>query len=500
MRRTFATALVAVAALTTPLFITVAASATGPAAEVTTDRIVAEPTDAERQADQALSQAQDVLDGSATPGRDATMALVALRTSYDDLSPAEQRTADRILARPLSRPDVLCGAHVCVHYASGNGSGDTTTPAWAQQTLNTMEDVWEYEVTTRGYTRGPATDGAVGGGTDMFDVYTEDLFQDQLYGYCQPETQKPSEEWIYSGYCVLDNNYAGYPLGPKKSLRVTAAHEFFHAIQFNYDAGEDPWLMEATATWMEERYADDVNDNRFYLKYGQLGRPRTPLDTFSGLTHYGNWIFFERLSKRYGVNAVRNIWTRLDAATGARDDYSIQAVRKFLKSKHTALPRFYADFAAGNLFPAKVYAEGSAYTRTKVATAYPFSRKRHAAAGKASLNHLTATSFSFTPTTTLKGRWKLRLVVNGPRSVEGTAAYAQVLRTNGKLVRKPIAIGAAGHGATRVAFNRAEVSRVTLTLANAGTRYTCWQGTDLSCQGVSKNNHNTFRWSAQAVR
>jgi hypothetical protein len=37
-----------------------------------------------------------------------------------------------------------------------------------------------------------------------------------------------------------------------RPLKVTAAHEFFHAVQFAYDIGEDGWLMESTATWMEE--------------------------------------------------------------------------------------------------------------------------------------------------------------------------------------------------------------------------------------------------------
>ncbi len=493
MRRTFATVLVAVAALTAPLITTLAAEAQpAPVAGKT-----GQATAAERQADRALAEAKDVLNGTAAPGRDATMALVALRTKYDDLSSAEQKSADKLLARP-TRASVLCSTHVCVHYSTAAGA-DSTTAQWAQTTLDTMESVWTYEVTTRGYTRGPASDAGADG-TAQFDVYTEDLLGDGLYGYCQPEAQVPGQQWIYSGYCVLDNDYAGYPLGALPSLQVTAAHEFFHAIQFNYDTGEDPWLMEATATWMEERYADNVNDNRSYLRYGQLAKPRTPLDTFAGLTHYGNWIFFERLSKKYGVDAIKNIWTRLDATNGARDNYSIQAVRNYLTSKHMKLPRFYADFAAGNLFPGKVYSEGSAYPHARVAHAYKFSKKNHASVANLTLNHLTATSYSFTPTATLKGAWKLRLVVNGPRSVEGTAAYAQVLMKNGTLVRKQIAINAAGHGAAKVNFNRAKVSRVAFTLANAGTQYTCWQGTNLSCQGASKNNRNTFRWSAKAVK
>ena len=86
---------------------------------------------------------------------------------------------------------------------------------------------------------------------------------------------RKGHKWLASGYCVLDNDFAEAQYGapPMHSLRVTAAHEFFHAVQFAYDYGEDPWLMEATATWMEERVADDVNDNRQYLPYGQVGAP-----------------------------------------------------------------------------------------------------------------------------------------------------------------------------------------------------------------------------------
>ncbi|MGD9959482.1 MXAN_6640 family putative metalloprotease [Nocardioides sp.] len=496
MRRTFASVLVAVAALTAPLLVTQSAGAQS--APLVDKARSAEPTAAERQADMALTEAREVLSGTAAPGRDATMALVALRKSYDDLSAAEQKSADKLMARP-TRNDMLCSTHVCVHYSTGTGAGDTTTPAWAQTTLDTMESVWTYEVTTRGYTRGPAVDNGLGG-TPQFDVYTEDLLGDGLYGYCQPETKQAGQDWIYSGYCVLDNDYAGYPLGALPSLQVTAAHEFFHAIQFNYDTGEDGWLMEATATWMEERYADNVNDNRSYLSYGQLAKPRTPLDTFSGLTHYGNWIFFERLSKRFGVDAVRNIWTRLDATSGARDNFSIQAVRNYLTSKHVKLPRFYADFAAGNLFPGKVYSEGASYTRTRVAKAYKFGKAKHAAVGSLGLNHLTSTSYSYTPTATLKGAWKLRLFVDGPNAVEGTAGYAQILMKNGALVRKAMPINAAGNGVVRVNFNRAKVARVSFTLANAGTQYTCWQGTNFACQGKSRNNGNTFKWSATAYR
>ena len=48
-----------------------------------------------------------------------------------------------------------------------------------------------------------------------------------------------------TSFCVLDNDFARAQFGraPMDTLRVTAAHEFFHAIQFNYDYREDRWLI-----------------------------------------------------------------------------------------------------------------------------------------------------------------------------------------------------------------------------------------------------------------
>ena len=158
------------------------------------------------------------------------------------------------------------------------------------------------------------------GGNDKFDVYLAQIGDEGLYGYCAPERKKPGFDWVADGYCVLDNDYRReFPLRrPMDSAEVTAAHEFFHAIQFGYDYGEDVWLLEATATWMEERVFDDVNDNRQYLPAGQLVDPLTPLDYFtSGESQaYGNWVFFEFLSKSFGNGVVKQIWNKAAASEG----------------------------------------------------------------------------------------------------------------------------------------------------------------------------------------
>ena len=114
---------------------------------------------------------------------------------------------------------------------------------------------------------------AAAAATGKLDVYLKELGGQGLYGYCAPEPAGAGRR--APGYCVLDDDFARCQFGraPIQTLRVTAAHEFLHAVQFGYDYREDPWLLEATATWIEERYADGVDDNRQYLAEGQLGVP-----------------------------------------------------------------------------------------------------------------------------------------------------------------------------------------------------------------------------------
>ena len=96
-----------------------------------------------------------------------------------------------------------------------------------------------------------------------------------------------------------------------------------HSIQFAYDYGEDAWLLEATATWMEERVFDNVNDNRQYIPASQVARPSVPLDYFNTATgeQYGNWTFFEYLSKKFGNGIIQQILNKAAAFPGAPDMY-----------------------------------------------------------------------------------------------------------------------------------------------------------------------------------
>ena len=150
-------------------------------------------------------------------------------------------------------------------------------------------------------------------------------------------------------------------------MQVTAAHEYFHAVQFAYDYYEDGWLMEATATWAEDELYDSVNDNVNYLADGQMGTEpgglrgsQHALDGFWDGNFYGNWIFFRYLTERMTASKagmpvlVRDIW-RLGPATA---DYSLRAVSTELAERGRDFGDTYASFAEANRRSRTTYDEG----------------------------------------------------------------------------------------------------------------------------------------------
>ena len=467
-----------------------------------------------------VTQAQDALVGRGPDSQSASLALADLRVAYPSLSPAARAAAAPLLARPtdggsdpeqfgwsVAEATPVCSASFCVHYVTSTGDAPPLADADANgvpdqvtATLDTLESVLDFHTRVLGY-RPPATDGTRGGSA-QFDVYLSQLAGDGLYGFCAPERKVPGQRFLYSGYCVLDNDFVEFPRGPLPSLQVTAAHEFFHAIQFAYDATEDRWFMEATATWAEERYADDIDDNRQYLKHGQLGRPRNPLDEYDpfGQGHYGNWVFFERLSQRYGVEAVHQAWNQADATKGAPDLYSTAAVAKVLRRQDTTFAEFYGRFAAGNQLPSQFYEEGSSYRTAPVERTVRLRPRLRDVNERRRLDHLTSAAYRFQTAASLHGRWRLRLAVTGPPMAAGTAATLLVESSKGDAKLVDVRLNARGSGARSVTVDK-RVRAVTLVLTNGSTRFKpCWRGTSYSCQGEPQDDDAAFAFTASLSR
>ena len=306
-------------------------------------------------------------------------------------------------------------------------------------------------------------------------MYLAQIGDAGLYGYCAPERRKPGYQWLASGYCVLDNDFAEFPLAPMDSAKVTAAHEFFHAIQFGYDFGEDVWLLEATATWMEEHVFDEVNDNRQYLKAGQVFDPTFPLDFFNptGSQQYGNWPFFEFLSKNYGVGVVKSIWNKAAAFRGAPDLYSTKAISGVLKPKG-GFTKNYSRFASANLLPGKFYPEGASWPSAQLKGVYTLTKaQRRTGKHGTHLLHMSSASWRVKSSSSLRSnKWHLKVKVDGPAAYRMPAAYVLVAKRKGfdKIFVK---LNGKGNGQVVVPFSRKKVKAVYVSLVNASTRFKC---------------------------
>ena len=455
-------------------------------------------------------------------GRDATLLLRQLALRFHELDAADRRTARRILARPTdgsgdpvgfgytaTEATPYCSEHFCVHWVHSSGDAPAATdtngngvPDQVETTSTVFEQVWAAEVDTMGY-RAPGGDGTKGGDARL-DVYLVDSGKSGVYGYCTTDDPIPPAGGPLPGYCAVDNDFADFGGNSRPLLEVTAAHEFFHAVQFAYDAGEDLWFMESTAAWIEDEVYDDVNDNYQFLKVGPLGRPYVPLDYFDAdsddtanyYPQYGGWIFWKYLSESYDRDLVRQVWDK------AASTYSLAALRSVFEGRGLDFTEVFARFGAVNRTPGRFYSEGNGYPKTKLDKTFtltadgPIVRRRHR-----TLYHLTNRYVRFRLGGTLQGVHRLRVGVDMPDVYRGSAATLMVHLRDGHVELHPIELNRHGLGHRTVPFARSEVASVELALTDASTRFTCDRGDyRMSCNGTPKDDAVRSFFAAKAVR
>jgi hypothetical protein len=125
-------------------------------------------------------------------------------------------------------------------------------PDYIDETARTFDRLWELQVDQLGY-RPPISDG-----DEYYDIYIQRLGGQSVYGWAYQDAG--TLEITTSSYIVIDKNFTDniYATRGLNGLHVTAAHEFFHAVQFAYYAN-------ANATWMEDIAYGQINDYYQYL-------------------------------------------------------------------------------------------------------------------------------------------------------------------------------------------------------------------------------------------
>ena len=434
-----------------------------------------------------------------SPSTEITLTLRDLHRAKGSLTGQDRREAEAVLARPSdpggdslgggladvdyeSNPlDHYCGAVACVHWTTGgferlsasqlatdaNTNGE---PDYVDTIYNTVASVLAYETDTLGY-KDPLPDGGSadpGNPDTKFDVYLAELGDRGLYGYCAPDDDFGGRR--VPGYCVLDNDYATSEYGgpsPLYPLRVTAAHELFHAIQFAYDIDEDSWFMEGTATWVEDEVYDTINDNLQFLPFSPIRYPYAPADLTSGGHRYGSWIFFKYASERLGRGIVRRFWDLADA--GASSRYSLQAVRTGVQARTSWVP-FFATFAAWNTRQPGGYSESRLYPAPRwIKTATLGKRRKSTGWVSINLPHLSSAPVRVIPSAKLSPRKRLRIEADLPPTARGTALLVQRRYRNGAVTNSLMRLNSQGNGRARIGFNHRRLAYVALIPVNTST-------------------------------
>jgi hypothetical protein len=230
----------------------------------------------------------------------------------------EADPARHAYAVPEAPGSPACSLHFCVHWVAEELDAPNLSdrdrdnvPESVERVLRVAERVHSVENEKLGW-REPMSDGREGGGAGKTDVYLAQIGT-ELYGYAAPDQgQEDAKGRIprrLHGYLVLDNDYSAFEFpgeDPLEALQVTFAHEYNHILQFGYDAYQDPWFREASATWMEDQVYNGIND---YLRYVRdwVRLWETPLTTTS-FKMYGSAVWNQWLARRYGAAILRKAW------------------------------------------------------------------------------------------------------------------------------------------------------------------------------------------------
>jgi len=293
-------------------------------------------------------------------------------------------------------------------------------PQYIRQAAEAFDNVKAVTCSVRGY-REPLLEE----GKDCYDVYIYDL-KDKYgvtYSSEQYSTQK-QRTVVASSYICIDNNYSrekGFDKSRLDCVRVTAAHEFFHAIQYAYNVEADTWWKEASATWNEDEVYTGVNDYVRYIKK-YFKTPGQSLDR----TGYSGVIFAKFLSQYYGgYDAMRKIWEL--QAMGHNN--SIQAIDRFIRTYYAGkdIGSVYNQFSTYNANPAQYYKEGASWNLSAAAqntyAKYPIS------ANNGRLDHLASNYQLFRPVDTDRDS-SLRIAIEGVEGRWGFTLQKRSSRTN----------------------------------------------------------------------
>jgi len=346
--------------------------------------------------------------------RDMTLMLAMARAHWNELSIETQTLARPWMLRPTQAGNTfetpwLYGStpestrdttNFKIHFidkALHASNANAATQSFVTAVGTVLETVWSTEHTTLGYAFVPSDLASTNNGGDgKFDVYLTNLGPYGYYGYVSAEdtSNEVARPFGATSYMVLDNDYqfSEYEYSdPQLPLKVTAAHEYFHAIQNGYSYQDDAAFMEQSSTWVEDIVYPTIHDNYNYIgepyqdvdgngqydanvdgfmtsdDHNQNGRrdegsvefPEAPLFAFDSppLVQYGRFLWVRYLSEKFGNGIVKTIWENCGQVV---NDNTVSAINTALQAKGSSLAAAYQEYTTWGYDKSK-FSDGANY-------------------------------------------------------------------------------------------------------------------------------------------
>ncbi len=319
------------------------------------------------------------------PIKCATPLVLMIKERWNQLSTETKNIVTSILMDlPTQKSRLSLSGRFRIHYdttgsktpALLNSSGqrvEGTYELYIDSVVTFFDYCWTYEVDSLGYTS-PPQDGMVGGGPE-YDVYVGERAVND-FGQTDLDILIHSSPERYLTSIQIDNDYLGFRTPGMNGLKVTAAHEFHHAMQLGsygiWNEGgtyRETYFYELTSSWMEDVVYTDVNDyyNDVAIYFTDL-RDQNGSLSFNYFSQpdqagYERCIWGHFLAKKFGCDMMRNIWERIAS------ELVMPSIDDVLKLRGTNFAAEFSDFSYWNYFTADradtihYYPEGNHYLR-----------------------------------------------------------------------------------------------------------------------------------------